>query len=186
MRRARSRSAVPTASQSKPQLFRLCQPMTPALPVGERKLRRVSALWAAVRQAAACHYATIYRRRDRSARLSKKFSSRAICMVGANRGKKRTAPGALSVRPCRANRRGAGAIAKWSAIIQPGVARVKSLPEIVCRGLVTQPINVYVGTSSFGRTTWPRRALLRRTDDFSQNSSLNSPSRVNARLLTHT
>jgi adenylate cyclase len=71
--------------------------MTPALPVGERKLRRVSALWAAVRQAAACHHRTMYRRQDRSTRLSKKFSSRAICVVGTNRGKKRTdkAPGAV-------------------------------------------------------------------------------------------
>jgi hypothetical protein len=67
-------SAVPTASQSKPQLFRLCQPMTPALPVGERRLRHVPS-WAAVRQAAARHCVTTYRHRDQDTRVSEKFSS---------------------------------------------------------------------------------------------------------------
>jgi hypothetical protein len=33
--------------------------MAPALPVGERKLRQVPVSWAALRQAAACHYLCI-------------------------------------------------------------------------------------------------------------------------------
>src|ERR1700751_2916233 len=78
MRRACIRSAVPTASQSKPQLFRLRQPMTPVLPVGERKLRHVSVFLAAVRQAGAFHYQAMYRRRDQSTRVSEKFSSREM------------------------------------------------------------------------------------------------------------
>ncbi|MGB5184682.1 MAG: hypothetical protein WBO12_21175 [Xanthobacteraceae bacterium] len=34
----------------------LCQPITPALPVGKRRLRHVAVLWAALGQAAACQY----------------------------------------------------------------------------------------------------------------------------------
>jgi len=48
---------VPLAPTMQASIFRLelCRPMTPALPVVERKLRHVAVLWAAVRQAAACH-----------------------------------------------------------------------------------------------------------------------------------
>jgi hypothetical protein len=64
---------MPTASQSKPQTFRLCQPMTPALPVGERRLRHVPVSWAAVRQDTACHCGSMYRCRVQSTRVGKQL-----------------------------------------------------------------------------------------------------------------
>src|ERR1700740_2747140 len=82
MSRARILPAGRTQHKSNPHLFRLRQPMTPVLPVGERKLRHVSVLWAAVRQAAACHYAAMYRRRDQSTRVSEKlFAGDEGCAV---------------------------------------------------------------------------------------------------------
>jgi len=59
------------AAQTSIFRFELCQPMTPALPMGERRLRHVAVSWAARKQTtAACRYLCISWRRDESARVT--------------------------------------------------------------------------------------------------------------------
>jgi hypothetical protein len=53
---------VPVAPAMQPiSTFRLdlCQPMTSVLPVRKRRLRHIAVFWAALGQAAACHYLCI-------------------------------------------------------------------------------------------------------------------------------
>jgi hypothetical protein len=74
---------VPSAPAMQASIFRLvffrlelCQPITPALPVGERRLRHVAVSWTALRQATARHCTRMYRHREQSTRAQHEFNSR--------------------------------------------------------------------------------------------------------------
>ena len=86
---------VPSALAIQASTFRLdlCQPMAPALPVGERGFRQVPVSWAALKQAAACQWAVSHGAVPKAQGASKCFND--------NQREPVTEPHLSSSRPMR-------------------------------------------------------------------------------------